>query len=303
MSTQITYHGHTQQVRAVAWSPDSKHIASGSDDQTVQVWSAATGQHVLTYHPAQDAGAVFALSWSPDSTRIASGGKGGHVHVWNAATGQQLYIYDLHIDYVLDVAWSPDGKYIAGTAGSSLHMWAADNGHYLATFDLLEGKLEREGRVSAIAWSPDSKYIALSDNATVPGQYTDVQVWEVQSVSRTSNSSAVIGPVNALTWGHRLASAGNDTHVNVWEAFTGALLFPYVGHVQPVYAVAWLPRDKRVASGGADQSVHIWNGENGHHIYTYHGHTRALLGIAWSPDGSQIASCSADNTVQVWSYL
>ena len=92
MSTQITYHGHTQQVRAVAWSPDSKHIASGSDDQTVQVWSAATGQHVLTYHPAQDAGAVFALSWSPDSTRIASGGKGGHVHVWNAATGQQLYI-------------------------------------------------------------------------------------------------------------------------------------------------------------------------------------------------------------------
>ena len=303
MSTQITYHGHTQQVRAVAWSPDGKHIASGSDDQTVQVWSAATGQHVLTYHPALDAGAVFALSWSPDSTRIASGGKGGHVHVWNAATGQQLYIYDLHIDYVLDVAWSPDGKYIAGTAGSSLHMWAADNGHYLATFDLLEGKLEREGRVSAIAWSPDSKYIALSDNATVPGQYTDVQVWEVQSVSRTSNSSAVIGPVNALAWGHRLASAGNDTHVNVWEAFTGALLFPYVGHVQPVFAVAWLPRDKRVASGGADQSVHIWDGENGHHIYTYHGHTRAVLGIAWSPDGSQIASCSADNTVQVWSYL
>ena len=303
MSTQITYHGHTQQVRAVAWSPDGKHIASGSDDQTVQVWSAATGQHVLTYHPAQDAGAVFALSWSPDSTRIASGGKGGHVHVWKAATGQQLYSYDLHIDYVLDVAWSPNGKYIAGTAGSSLQMWAADNGHYLATFDLLEGKLEREGRVSAIAWSPDSKYIALSDNATLPGHYTDVQVWEVQSVSRTSNSSAVIGPVNALAWGPRLASAGIDTHVNVWDAFTGALLFPYVGHVQPVYAVAWLPRDKRVASGGADQSVHIWDGENGHHIYTYHGHTRAVLGIAWSPDGSQIASCSADNTVQVWSYL
>ena len=86
------------------------------------------------------------------------------------------------------------------------------------------------------------------------------------------------------------------------EPFTGALLFPYVGHVQPVYAVAWLPSDKRVASGGADQSVHIWDGENGHHIYTYHGHTRAVLGIAWSPDGSQIASCSADNTVEVWSY-
>jgi WD40 repeat protein len=301
MSTQITYRGHTQPVRAVAWSPDGKHIASGSDDQTVQVWSATTGQHVFTYYPAQNAGAVYALSWSPDSTRIASGGKGGHVHVWNAFTGQQLYSYDLRVDDVLDVAWSPDGKYLAGTAGSSAPMWVADSGRHRATFDLLNGKPEREGRVSALAWSPKSTYLALSDNAIVPGHNSEVQVWEVQTVSQVSSSRAVIRPVNALAWGQRLASAGEDSHVNVWDASTGTLLLPYAGHARPVYAVAWLPREKRVASGGADQSVHVWNGETGQFIYAYHGHTHAVLGIAWSPDGSRIASCSADNTVQVWS--
>jgi WD40 repeat protein len=224
--------------------------------------------------------------------------------VWNAFTGQQLYSYDLHIGAVLDVAWSPDGKYLAGTAGSSVQMWAADTGRHRATFDLFNGKPEREGSVSALAWAPESRYLALSDNPTVPGHHTaEVQVWEVQTVRQVSTSRGVIGPVNALAWGQRLASAGEDSRVNVWDASTGTLLLPYAGHAQPVYALAWLPREKRVASGGADQSVHVWNGENGHLIYAYHGHTRAVLGITWSPDGSQLASCSADNTVQVWSYV
>ncbi len=36
-----TYRGHSGAVYAVAWSPDGKRIASGSDDNTVQVWVAA----------------------------------------------------------------------------------------------------------------------------------------------------------------------------------------------------------------------------------------------------------------------
>jgi WD40 repeat protein len=36
----LTYRGHRGAVNAVAWSPDGKRIASGSDDATVQVWVA-----------------------------------------------------------------------------------------------------------------------------------------------------------------------------------------------------------------------------------------------------------------------
>jgi len=65
-----TYRGHSGPVNAVAWSPDSKRIASGSWDSTVQVWDAINGGNVYTYHGHSSY--VLAVAWSPDGKRIAS---------------------------------------------------------------------------------------------------------------------------------------------------------------------------------------------------------------------------------------
>jgi WD40 repeat protein len=67
-------------VSALAWSPDSTRIASGSRDQTVQVWEAQTGHHLHTYqaHTAT----VMDVAWSPDGSKIASADSAGLVHIW-----------------------------------------------------------------------------------------------------------------------------------------------------------------------------------------------------------------------------
>ena len=93
----------------MAFSPDGKRIASGSGDNTVRVWDAATGQPVgqpLTGHTD----AVFSVAFSPDGTRIASGGDDNTVRVWDAATGQPIgQPLTGHTDAVFSVAFSPDG--------------------------------------------------------------------------------------------------------------------------------------------------------------------------------------------------
>jgi WD40 repeat protein len=109
-----SYVGHTTGVLSVAWSPDGKRIASGSGDQTVQVWDAATGAHPYTYHG--HAGNVNAVAWSPDGQRIASAGADGTVQVWDVIDGGQVYTYRGHTLDVDAVAWSPDGQRIASAS-------------------------------------------------------------------------------------------------------------------------------------------------------------------------------------------
>jgi WD40 repeat protein len=71
-------------VNAVAFSPDGKRLASASNDRTVKVWEAQTGQEVLTLKG--HAGAVYSVAFSPDGKRLASASY-QRVNVWDASLG------------------------------------------------------------------------------------------------------------------------------------------------------------------------------------------------------------------------
>ena len=43
---ECTLTGHSGEVNSVAYSPDGKHIVSGSDDKTVKIWDSTTGEEV-----------------------------------------------------------------------------------------------------------------------------------------------------------------------------------------------------------------------------------------------------------------
>ena len=68
---RFTLRGHSNLIRAVAWSPDGTRLASGSQDQTIRIWDASSGQEIAVWRPR--AAGVEAVDWSPDSTRWSRG--------------------------------------------------------------------------------------------------------------------------------------------------------------------------------------------------------------------------------------
>jgi WD40 repeat protein len=69
----------------VAFSPDGQRIVSGSNDETLKLWDAQTGQQTLTL--TGHTGPVTSVAFSPDGTRIVSGSWDRTVKVWNAQAG------------------------------------------------------------------------------------------------------------------------------------------------------------------------------------------------------------------------
>jgi len=289
-SLLYTYGGHLAIVNTVAWSPDGRGIASGSDDNTVQVCNATNGSNISTYRGHSQS--VEAVAWSPDSKRIASGSWDMTVQVYNAANGSNISTYHGHSDVVDTVAWSPDSKHIAsGSYDKTVQIWDVSNSSNVYTYS------GHVNAVSTVSWSPDGKRIASGSFDTT------VQVWDAANGGNVYIYRKHFSRVNAVVWspdGKHIASGSYDKTVHVWNATDGSNVYIYRGHSGPVLALAWSPDGKRIASGGTD-NVQVWDAANGGNVYMYSGHhSNEVKAVAWSPDDRRIASGGDDMTVQVW---
>src|SRR6266498_4132641 len=131
-------------VTCIAFSPDSNRIVSGSDDQSVRVWDAKTGEQLreLQGHTSW----VSSVAFSPGGNKIVSGSGDHSVRVWDAKTGEQLRELQGHTSCVKSVAFSPDGnKIVSGSEDHSVRVWDAKTGEQLRE---LQGHTSRVTSVS-----------------------------------------------------------------------------------------------------------------------------------------------------------
>lgn len=117
--------GHTDQVYALAVSPDGQFLVSGSADKTVKLWNLATGELVRAFvspglkpDGAAHPGFVQSVRFTPDGTKAVSVGSApknmGFVAVWNVADGKRLAAYELPTGPIYSVDVTADGTAVLG---------------------------------------------------------------------------------------------------------------------------------------------------------------------------------------------
>jgi WD40 repeat protein len=78
----LTLQGHTDEISAAAYSPDGKRIVSASEDKTLKIWDAHSGEELSTLRGHADN--ITCVAFSPDGKRVASGSR-GVVKLWDVA--------------------------------------------------------------------------------------------------------------------------------------------------------------------------------------------------------------------------
>ena len=95
-------------VNSVAFSQDGRQVVSGSDDNAVRIWNAATGEVEAELKGHTDS--VVSVAFAQDGSQVVSGSYDNTVRIWNAATGEVEAQLEGHMGCVKSVAFAPDGR-------------------------------------------------------------------------------------------------------------------------------------------------------------------------------------------------
>ena len=266
---------------SVTFSPDGKHIATTSRDNTSRIWDTATGTQLAKMEHEDR---VNAATYSPDGKYIATASRDNTSRIWDAATGKELVKME-HEDWVNAVTYSPDGKRIATASDDNTsRIWDAATGKELV-------KVKHEYRVNAVAFSPDGKHLATVSIGTA--------IWD--AATGTQLAKIYGGWVNAVAFspdGKRIATASDDNTSRIWDATTGMQL-EKMEHDHFVNAVAFSPDGKYIATASDDRSARIWDAATGTQLAKME-HEYRVNAVAFSPDGKYIATASDDKTACIW---
>jgi WD40 repeat protein/serine/threonine protein kinase len=112
-----------------------------------------------------------------------------------------------------------------------------------------------------------------------------------------SVNGVAISPNNRL-----IAAASNNTtaRLRLWDAETGQLVYPLIGHTGDVHSVAFSPDGQMIVSGSDDFVAILWDTQTGQAIYRLIGHQNPVRHVAFSADGQYVFTASTDGTLIEW---
>ncbi|TFY62032.1 hypothetical protein EVJ58_g4127 [Rhodofomes roseus] len=278
-------------ITALAYSKDSRLLASGSDDSLVEIWNVNNRQrvHACEGHTQP----ISSLAFSPDSRDLVSGSDDGMAIVWSTSTGEKRFELVEHANDIYFVAYSPDGSLIAtSSVDCTVRLWNSRNGQPIS---VLHG---HNALVMLVSFSPDGRLLASAS-----ADFTAC-VWHVRNGQEISKLTGHTGVVYSLAFApdnRRIVTAAEDGTARIWNADTGEELITLREHTGPVWAAVFSADGKKVLSGASDGTVKICDSFGGELLLSLETGDMLVNAVVFSSDGSRVCASAEDNSIRVWS--
>ena len=282
---------HQSDVWDVAFSPDSKTLATACADGFARIYSVPDGK-LLTTTANREAN-VWRVKFSPDGKSLATASgdiNSNSVKLWSVATGAEALSLVGHTARVRAVDFSPDGKLITtGSRDGTIRIWNAVDGHELKKI-IVDGA-GRTVEIENLNFTADGvKLLAVSRPVS--------RLWEISSgrvlfkfEPKPGNTSAVSAD------GKWFAVGGLDGKIQVFDSNPIKLVNEIAAHEARINNLTFSPDGSTIASASNDRTVRLFDAQSGEELQNLKAHLSDAWSVAFSHDGKFIATSGTDFNV------
>ena len=288
LTQNLTTEERRQGFRISTLSPCGERLALCNFPKgAIEIWDIETETFIVKLSDSK--GLNAAMRFSPTGEHLigtASVAGTGDIGVWDTQSGEKVNMLTGHTNYILTVAFHPNGKHLATVAKDrTVRLWDIVSGEQIGLFptELPEDRSLYRG-------DPDQIHQYIEKNRKIGRRY------------KCNPYKLAFSPCGTTI------ACGIYDHIRLRDATTleTRILILLPETCRKPFALTFSPCGKYLVSGawwirGVDRvSIRIWEVATGENIHTFWGHTTDVQDLAFTPDGELLASGSYDGTVLLW---
>ncbi|CAB4056572.1 WDR61 [Lepeophtheirus salmonis] len=243
---------HEDAIWSCAWGSqsDSNEETGGGPELKHRLGDHSLG--VVSVALNKTSSLLASSSLDSYSETLISGANAGKVNIYCVETGQnKQQLLDTRGKFILSIAYSPDGKYIAsGATDGIINIFSMPTGKQIHA---LEGHALP---IRSLAFSKDSKRLLTGSD---DGHMKLYEVSHGSLIGTLSGHTSWVLSVQFSPDNEHFVSGSSDRSVKVWESTTKQCVHTFTDHSDQVWAASYSPNGRKIATVSEDASILMYS--------------------------------------------